>query len=180
MIFHETGFYGCYLIEPEPREDERGFFARTFDAAEFRKKGLSAIIAECSISYNRSPLTLRGLHYQVSPNEEAKLVRCLRGRVYDVAVDLRLESATYRKWLAFDLNDKNKLSVYMPERFAHGFLTLTPDVEMSYQMSATFEPGTASGIRWDDPELGIRWPDRPAVISTRDKIWPSISARRLS
>jgi len=172
MIFRETELPGCYLIDPDLVRDERGFFARTFDAEEFRRRGLNPCVAQSSISHNRKSGTLRGLHYQAAPHQEAKLVRCLRGRVFDVVVDLRLDSPTYLGWQGFELNSENRTAVYLPEGMAHGFLTLADDSEVLYQISVDYLPEVARGVRWDDPCLGIKWPAEPLCVSSRDAGWP--------
>jgi len=172
VIFRETGLSGCYLIEPEPLEDERGLFARTFDAEEFRRRGLNPDVAQCSVSHNHQAGTLRGLHYQASPHEEAKLVRCLRGRVFDVVVDIRPESPSYLQWRGFTLDGEERTAVYVPEGLAHGFQTLVDDSELLYQISVTHEPASARGLRWDDPALDISWPVPPACISACDAGFP--------
>lgn len=172
MIFHETGISGCYLIEPEQLADERGFFARTFDAEAFRRHGLNPYVAQCSVSYNRKAGTLRGLHYQAPPHEEAKLVRCLRGQVFDVVVDLRPGSATYLNWRGFTLDGGNRTAVYVPEGLAHGFQTVVDDSEMVYQISVYHVAESARGVRWDDPDICIDWPVPPVCISSRDTLWP--------
>jgi dTDP-4-dehydrorhamnose 3,5-epimerase len=174
LIFHETKLSDCYIIEPELHEDERGYLARTFDADEFRARRLNPCVAQCSVSFNRVAGTLRGLHFQAAPFEEAKVVRCVHGRVFDVAVDLRTESENYLQWCSFDLSDENHLAVYIPEGMAHGFLTLSDDVELHYQISSPYVPDAARGARWDDPALGIPWPRKPAVISARDQGWSPI------
>lgn len=174
MIFRETGLCQCYLVEPEPMADERGLFARTFDAEEFRRHGLNPNVAQSSISYNRSTGTLRGLHYQTAPHEEAKLVRCLRGRVFDVVVDVRPESPSYLQWRGFVLDCEKRTAIYIPEGLAHGFLTLVDDSELLYQISVDYVPEAARGIRWDDPRLGIDWPARPSSISSRDAGLPHL------
>ena len=174
MIFVELALKGAFLIEPERLEDERGFFARTFCAAEFAARGLRATIAQCNVSYNRRRGTLRGLHYQAPPDEEAKLVRCTRGAAYDVIVDLRPGSATFRHWVGVELSAENRKMLYMPEGFAHGFQTLVDGTELFYQMSTAYVPGAARGIRWDDPDLAIEWPPVAArVISPRDLALPT-------
>lgn len=176
MNVHETELAGVHVIEPERIEDERGFFARVFDARELADGGLDGAVAETSIGFNRSRLTLRGLHYQVAPHEETKLVRCTRGSVYDVAVDLRPESPTRFRWVAVELTAENRLALYLPAGCAHGYLTLEDDTEVAYQISKPYVPDAATGVRWDDPLLGIDWPAHPAVISTRDAAFPDIKA----
>jgi dTDP-4-dehydrorhamnose 3,5-epimerase len=171
VIFRETELPGCYVVEPERHEDERGFFARTFASGEFESRGLNPCVAESSISFNGPSGTLRGLHYQTAPHAEAKLVRCTRGRVFDVAVDLRR-----RRWTAVELSAQNRLSLYIPEGFAHGFLTLEPESELSYLISVPYAPGSSAGLRWDDPALGITWPNVPTLtISERDRALPRLA-----
>jgi dTDP-4-dehydrorhamnose 3,5-epimerase len=172
VILRETTVPGVHVVETEPVEDERGFFARVFAAADFEERGLVAAVAECSISFNRARLTLRGLHYQHAPHEEAKLVRCTRGAVYDVALDLRRDSPTYLRWEAVELSSENRLALYVPPGCAHGFLTLEDGCELLYQISQRYEPASAAGVRWDDPSVGIEWPASPAVISERDASFP--------
>lgn len=174
MIFRETGLSKCYLVEPEPRADERGLFARTFDAEEFRCHGLNPSVAQCSISYNRRAGTLRGLHYQTAPHEEAKLVRCLQGRVFDVVVDLRPDSEGYLQWRGFVLDCEDRTAIYVPEGLAHGFQTLVDNSELLYQISVDYVPEAARGIRWDDPRLAIDWPASPSSISSRDAGLPRL------
>lgn len=176
MILRPTEVSGCYVVEPERLEDERGFFARTFSAEEFEAAGLNPAVTQCSVSYNRRPRTLRGLHYQEAPHAEAKLVRCTRGRVFDVAVDLRPVSPTYGEWTAVELSHSNHLAVYIPEECAHGFLTLEPNCELFYQISVAFRPEASRGVRWDDPLLGITWPASPEVMSARDRDLPRLAS----
>lgn len=173
MVFNQTKFRGVYLIDIEPRADERGFFARTFCQQEFIEHGLNPQIIQCNISYNRKKGTLRGMHFQAPPSEEAKLVSCIGGAIYDVIVDLRPDSTTYREWLAVELGGRREHHmIYIPEGFAHGFQTLEDRSEVFYQMSASYAPECARGIRWDDPTFGIRWPSAPSVISERDSSYP--------
>lgn len=169
MIFIETELKGAFRIEPQLIEDARGFFARTWTPGEFETHGLNPHIAQCSISYNRRRGTVRGMHYQVAPYEEAKVVRCTRGSIYDVAVDLRRDSPTYLRWTAVELSERNRAMFYIPEGFAHGYQTLEDDTEVFYQVSANYRPEAARGLRWDDPALGISWPLPITVISERDK-----------
>ncbi len=173
MIITETDLAGCYVVEPERRADHRGFFARTFSAREFESRGLNHHVVECSISFNTKTGTLRGMHYQAFPHAEAKLVRCTRGRVFDVAVDIRETSDTFRQWTAVELTEENGLSLYLSEGLAHGFVTLEPGSEIAYQMSHPYVPEAARGLRWNDPALAIGWPhvDR-STISERDRAWP--------
>ena len=171
MIFRETKLAGAYLIEPERREDERGFFARTWCQEEFTKHGLEARLVQCSISFNRLRGTLRGMHYQAEPFPETKLVRCTQGAVYDVIVDLRPQSPTFKEHLSAILTSENRLMLYIPRLFAHGFLTLEDQSEVFYQMSDPYSPDHARGVRWDDPAFDIPWPEEPKVISARDRTY---------
>ena len=214
MIFTETNLKGAYLIEIEPIEDERGFFARSFCQEEVRLHGINMNIAQCNISFNKKKGTLRGMHYQAAPYEEAKLVRCVRGAIYDVIIDLRPDSPTYCKWIAVELTglgfqfaaDSSQMTayspqlaahssqltaqgspsaayslpltaycylmLYIPQGFAHGFLTLEDDTEVFYQMSEFYAPGYGRGIRWNDPAFGITWPGEINVISDQDLTYP--------
>ena len=176
MIFHDTGVEGCYLVEPERLADHRGFFARTFDAAEFRLRGLDVAVEQGSVSFNIRAGTLRGLHYQASPHAEAKLVRCTRGRLFDVVVDLRPASHTAHRWIGTELHEENRLSIYIPAGCAHGFVTLVDHTEVAYAISTSHHPEAARGIRWNDPDLAIRWPVNAAAmtISDRDRRWPLV------
>lgn len=177
MRFADTPIKGAFVLEIEPRRDERGHFARTFDRAEFRRRGLASSFAECSVSFNERRGTLRGLHYQVNPHPEAKLVRCTRGRIHDVIVDLRPRSPTRGRWHAVELGAENGRLLYIPEGVAHGFLTLEPRSEVYYEISAPYAPACARGIRWDDPAFAIRWPAPPEVISERDRSYPDYAGR---
>jgi dTDP-4-dehydrorhamnose 3,5-epimerase len=175
MIFNETRLKGAYLIEWEPLQDERGFFARSFCREEFNKHGLNPQIAQCNVSYNRKRGTLRGMHYQAAPSEEAKLVRCTNGAIYDVIIDLRRPSSTFMQWMAVELTAANRRMLYIPEGFAHGFQTLEDDTEVFYQMSAAFSPELAIGVRWNDPAFGIEWPPAERIISRRDDQYPDFN-----
>jgi dTDP-4-dehydrorhamnose 3,5-epimerase len=172
MIFTETKLRGAFVVEPELIEDARGFFARTWTPEEFEARGLNPRIAQCSISYNEKRGTLRGMHYQLAPYAEAKVVRCTRGAIYDVAVDLREGSPTYLRWAAVELSERNRAMLYIPEGFAHGYQTLEDDTEVFYQVSASYRQEAARGLRWDDPALGIEWPLPVASISERDREAP--------
>ncbi|MBI5740596.1 MAG: dTDP-4-dehydrorhamnose 3,5-epimerase [Nitrospirae bacterium] len=172
MLFTETKLKGAYIIEPERLEDERGFFARTWCWKEFEMHGLVTTPAQCSISFNKERGTLRGMHYQAAPNAETKLIRCTRGSVYDVIVDLRPASATFRQWLPVVLSGENRTMLYVPEGFAHGFLTLEDDTEVFYQMSEFYHPERARGVRWNDPALSVEWPAEVKVMSERDRHYP--------
>lgn len=168
MKFTETFLQGAFLIELEPHRDERGFFARTFCRDEFRKRGLNSSFAQCSTSFNARRGTLRGMHYQMKPHEEAKLVRCTRGSIYDLIVDIRPESPTFKKWFAVELTAINLLMLYVPEGFAHGFQTLEDESEVFYQISEVYHPEYSGGIRWDDPVFEFRWPVEERIMSERD------------
>ena len=176
MKFLTTKLAGAYLIVPDKKEDERGFFARTWCRKDFQTRGLCDDWVQMSVSYNRWRGTLRGLHYQAEPHQEAKLVHCTRGAIYDVIVDLRPESPTYLHWLAARLTREDGNLIYIPENFAHGFQTLTDDCEVSYSISAYYQPSSSRGIRWDDPQLNIAWPDcDERCISPRDLALPTLA-----
>ena len=171
MRFTATPIAGVCVVDLDPREDERGFFARTWCAEEFRAQGLDARLAQCSVSSNRAKGTLRGMHFQKAPHEEAKLVRCTRGKIYDVAVDLRPDSSTYCQWVGAELSAGEGNALFIPEGFAHGFLTLEAESEVFYHMGAFYHGELASGVRWDDPAFGIKWPGEPKVIGEKDRGW---------
>lgn len=174
MIFRDTGLEGAYLIEPERIVDQRGFFARTWCIDEFDAQGITADFVQTSASFNERRSTLRGIHFQAEPAGEAKLIRCTRGRAYDVMVDLRPDSATFGQWKAFELSADNGRLVYIPDGFGHGFQTQEDRTEVIYQISEFYRPDLASGIRWNDPDLGITWPDTETpVLSGRDQTLPS-------
>lgn len=168
MKFIETRLKGAFLIELVPIADERGFFARSWCQQAFADRGLNSQLVQCNISFNRKKGTLRGMHYQVAPHEEVKLVRCTLGAIYDVIVDLRPDSATFREWLAVELTAENRRMLYVPVGFAHGFQTLVDNTEVFYQMSTFYHAESARGVRWDDPGFGIEWPEDKRVISDRD------------
>ncbi|HET6515125.1 MAG TPA: dTDP-4-dehydrorhamnose 3,5-epimerase [Thermodesulfovibrionales bacterium] len=172
MIFTETRLRGAYVIDPEPLSDDRGFFARTWCQKEFQAHGLNTNVAQCNISYNAKKGTLRGMHYQTAPFEEAKLVRCTGGAIFDVIIDLRPHSATFREWISVELDAGNRRMFYIPEGFAHGFITLTDNAEVFYQMSQCYSAGHARGVRWNDPVFGIQWPAEASVISEKDRQFP--------
>jgi dTDP-4-dehydrorhamnose 3,5-epimerase len=172
VIFTATEPAGVVIIEPERVEDERGFFARSFCAREFAARGLDPRVAQCNVSFNRTRGTLRGLHFQHPPHTETKLVRCTRGALYDVAVDLRPDSPTFLVHIAVELSARNGRMLYVPEGFAHGFQTLEDDTEVFYQMSAAFSPDAAGGVRWNDPAFAIEWPLEVSAISERDRTYP--------
>jgi dTDP-4-dehydrorhamnose 3,5-epimerase len=176
MIFTEVPLRGAYIIDMTRMADERGFFARSFCAEEFAKRGMAAQLSQCSVSFNARKGTLRGLHFQAAPHDEEKLVRCTAGAVFDVIADLRPESPTHRQWFGADLTAANHLSLYIPKGFAHGFISLADDTEVLYMISVPYAPGFAKGLRWNDPALGIRWPLKPTVISARDAEHPLLDA----
>lgn len=174
MKFLPTELSGAWLIEPELISDERGSFARTWCAREFEERGLNPRLVQCNISTNRRRGTVRGMHYQREPHAEAKLVRCTRGAIYDVIVDLRPGSPTFRRWAAQELSADNHRLFYIPEGFAHGFQTLTDDAEVFYQMSREFVPGVSCGVRWNDPAINIHWSLPISIIAERDQTWPEL------
>ena len=163
---------GAWVIIPERLEDERGWFARAFCSAEFEAQGLETRWVQANMSLSRSAYTLRGLHYQKPPHEEAKLVRCVRGRLWDVVADLRPGSPTFGRWAAAELTPDNLQWVYVPKGCAHGFLSLEPDSEAFYLVSCAYCPQAEAGVRWDDPLFSIRWPAEPRVMSAKDRSWP--------
>jgi dTDP-4-dehydrorhamnose 3,5-epimerase len=171
MRFIATKLEGACIIEPEPHEDSRGLFARTFCAREFREQGLVDSFVQCNTSWNARKGTVRGLHYQLVPSSEVKLVRCTAGALWDVIVDLRPDSQTYLQHVAIELTTKNRRALYIPETFAHGFQTLEDGTEAFYQMSEFYAPKLARGLRYDDPKLGIKWPLPVASISDQDQGW---------
>jgi len=172
MIFHETKLEGVFEIHLDPKRDERGFFARTWCRTEFESEGLSSRLVQCSVSFSDRKGTLRGMHYQAEPHPETKLVRCTRGAIYDVVVDLRPCSPTFKNWIAVVLTAANRHMVYVTEGCAHGFLTLEDETEVFYQMSEFYSPECARGVRWDDPAFQIVWPGAAEVISERDRTYP--------
>lgn len=172
MNFRPTAIDGIWIIEPERATDERGWFVRTFCAEAFAVRGLATSFAQCGASFNVRRGILRGLHWQADPYAEAKLIRCTRGRVYDVAVDLRARSATFGTWVATELSAENGRMVYIPEGCAHGFQTVTDDCELAYQITAPHRPALARGLRWNDPTLAIRWPIPDPLLSPRDRTLP--------
>lgn len=168
MIFQEAGLPGVYLVRIDPHKDARGHFARTFCREEFARAGLPAKFAQCSLSFNARRGTLRGLHFQHEPHGEGKLVRCTRGAVYDVAVDLRCDSPTFGKWISAELTQENATALYIPPGLAHGFQTLTDDAELYYQMTHPYFAAAADGVRWNDPAFGVVWPIAEPILSERD------------
>ena len=173
MIFTETKIKGVYLIEPELITDERGFFARSFCKAEFRKHGLETDIVQCNISYNKKKGTIRGMHYQIPPFEEEKIVSCTQGSIYDVVVDLRSDSPSYCQWVATELSEKNFKMIYIPNGCAHGFQTSEDHTIVHYQITAFFHQECARGVKWNDPIFDIKWPNfQKRIISDKDKKYP--------
>ena len=177
MIFTPTSLAGAFVIEPEPLADDRGWFARAWCRRELEAKGLTTQIVQCSISANARKGTLRGLHYQAAPHEEIKVIRCTRGSVYDVIVDLRPDSATFTRHFAIALTADNYRMLYVPAGFAHGFQTLEDDTELFYQISAFHSPEHARGVRWDDPAFQISWPPAERIISEADRGYPDFRPR---
>lgn len=166
---------GAMLVEIEPHIDDRGLFARTFDAAAFGAAGLATSWPQCNISWTRERGTLRGMHFREPPFEEPKLVRCTKGRVFDVAIDLRRQSPTYCRWIGVELGDRRRNALVIPAGCAHGFLTLEDDCEIFYMMGEVFTPEAASGVRWDDPAFAVAWPFEPMTMSQRDANWPDFA-----
>ena len=173
MTFHETKLPGVFEIHLEANADERGFFARAWCQREFEGHGLNSRLVQCNVSFNTRKGTLRGMHYQATPHEEAKLVRCTRGSLYDVVVDLRPQSPTFKNWTAVTLASDRQAMIYIPEGCAHGFLTLEDNTEVFYQMSEFYHAESARGVRWDDPAFQIVWPGKVEVISERDRTYPN-------
>jgi dTDP-4-dehydrorhamnose 3,5-epimerase len=178
MRFTPTPLRDAYVVELEKIEDERGYFARTWCEREFGEHGLDNRLVQCSASFNARKGTLRGLHYQVAPHAETKLVRCTRGAIFDVIVDLRPSSPTFLKWFGAELTAENGRMLHIPRGFAHGFQTVSDNSEIFYQMSAFWEPAAGRGVRWNDPLLGVRWPLEVTVISEKDRLYPDSSAER--
>jgi dTDP-4-dehydrorhamnose 3,5-epimerase len=172
LIFRETELKGAFLIEPEELHDQRGSFARIWCQREFASQGLNPKLAQCSTSFNLKRGTLRGMHYQAAPYKEVKLVRCTGGAVHDVIIDLRPESATFKRHFGTVLSVENRKMLYVPERFAHGFQTLEDRTEVLYLISEFYSPEHARGVRWDDPAFGIAWPPAERIISERDQAYP--------
>lgn len=175
MIFVETTLCGVYELQVEPKQDERGFFARTWCQEEFEAHGLNPRCVQCSVSFNQKKGTLRGMHFQEEPHGEDKLIRCTQGAIYDVVLDLRPESATYKKSIGVTLSSQNHRMIYVPKRCAHGFVTLEDSTEVLYQMSEFYFPHLARGFRWNDPAFQIHWPEEPKVISDRDRDYPDFA-----
>ena len=175
MTFHPTDLEGVLLLELDQREDERGFFARAWSREEFEQSRLCTHVEQCNIAYNERVGTLRGLHFQLPPYEDVKIVRCTAGAVFDVVVDVRFSSPTYLRWLAVELSAANRLALYIPRGYAHGYQTLAPGTETLYLHSAVYAPSHEGGVRWNDPSVGIEWPPAAErVISERDQCWPDV------
>ena len=172
MLFTETKLKGAFIIDIEPREDERGFFARSWCEDEFKKHGVNPCLVQCNISFNKQRGTLRGMHYQIAPYAEAKLVRCTMGAIYDVILDLRHDSCTFKQWVAIELTEENHKMLYIPEEMAHGFQTLVDKTEVFYQMSEFYHPECTRGVCWNDPTFDINWPLPVNVIAEKDNAYP--------
>jgi dTDP-4-dehydrorhamnose 3,5-epimerase len=177
MIFTETALRGAYLIDIEPRTDSRGFFARAFCQKEFTAYGLKPVIAQANLAFNHAKGTLRGMHFQYPPAAETKLVRCTRGAILDIIVDLRPESPTYLQHIAVELNEDNHRALYVPERFAHGYQVLVDKTETSYQVGEFYTPGAEGGLLYNDPRLGLEWPLPVSVISDKDQVYPLLDVQ---
>lgn len=175
MNFTETTLEGAFIVDLKRIEDERGFFARGWCREEFTAHGLNPGMVQLNVGFSRKEGTLRGMHYQTAPAEEAKLARCTRGAIYDVIIDLRRGSPTHRRWIGVELTADNRRMLYAPEGFAHGYQALTDDAEMYYQTTHLYAPASATGVRFDDPAFGITWPRPVSVISTQDRGWPDYS-----
>ncbi len=176
LKFIKTELEGCTLLEIEPIGDNRGYFARTFCASEFRSNGLNSVFEQCSVSYSAKQGTTRGLHFQRTPAQEDKLVRCIKGAIFDVMVDLRAESATFGRWVGRILSEDNNQQLYSTKGFAHGFQTLTDDCVVSYQISQQYNPDLSCGVLWNDPDIGIKWPGEPTELSQRDLTFQRLRA----
>jgi dTDP-4-dehydrorhamnose 3,5-epimerase len=177
MKFHDTPLHGARLIELEKRGDDRGFFARFFCEKEFGAAGLETRFVQINNSLSTIKGTLRGVHYQLPPSAEVKVVRAVKGALWDVIVDLRAGSPTYGRWFGAELNEDNRLMMYVPRGFGHGFVTLTPNVEAFYLDSAFYAPGAERGLRWNDPAIAIEWPVAPTEMSDKDRNWPDLDAK---
>lgn len=176
MRFLETPLEGTFILEPEPLQDERGFFARTWCAEEARRHGVATCFVQVNVSQNRSRGTIRGLHYQVAPYGEDKVVQCIRGRIFDVVLDLRVGSATYREFYSLELSQTNRRMLYIPKGLAHGFQTLADDSEVQYFMSEYYHPESSRGVRWDDPGFDVPWPLELSAISEKDRSYPDFES----
>jgi dTDP-4-dehydrorhamnose 3,5-epimerase len=175
MVFSETAIAGAYIVDLEPGSDARGFFARVWSEEELAARGLITSISQMNISFSIRRGTVRGLHYQTAPHQEVKFVRCTRGAVFDVLVDLRPDSPSYLRWAGYELTQDNRRAMYVPKGCAHGYLTLCDDAEVTYSASAPYTPLAERGIRYDDDAIGIRWPLEVSVVSDKDRAWPDVS-----
>ena len=176
MRFEQSPLPGAFVVDLDRKDDERGFFARTFCRDEFAEHGLVADYPQSSVSFNKRKGTLRGMHFQKKPHEEAKIVRCTMGAIYDVIVDLRPGSPTQTRWFGIELSAANRRALYVPKGFAHGFITLADESEVLYQISTQFHPESAAGVRWNDPAFTIEWPAEALVMSGRDRSYPDYQA----
>ncbi len=172
MIFKGTNLQDAFIIDLEKHQDERGFFARVYCEKEFRDHGIDPGVVQANVSYNKFSNTLRGFHYQAEPYGEAKLMRCTKGSIYDVIIDVRPDSPSYKQWIGVELTESNHRMLYVPEGFAHGFITLQDETEVTYLVSEFYTPSAEKGIRWDDPAFGVEWPVEVKVISEKDRNWP--------
>jgi len=176
MIFTPTKLQGPFILEVKKIEDERGFFGRSWCKQELEAHGLNAGVVQANVSYNKVKGTLRGMHFQKAPHQETKLVRCTRGAIYDVIIDLRPDSPTYKQWIGVELTESNYRMLFVPEDFAHGFITLEDNTEVTYQVTQYYTPGAEGGIRWNDPAFNIEWPIPPVVVSGKDQAHPDFAA----
>lgn len=172
MIFRETPLQGAYVVDLEKREDARGFFARAWCGKEFEKHELIPRVVQANTSFNKKKNTLRGMHYQIAPHAETKAIRCLKGAIYDVIIDLRPDSPSYKQWFGVELTAENRTMLYVPEHFAHGFITLEDNTEVFYLVSEYYAPDCERGLRYNDPAFGVAWPAHIEVISEKDRTWP--------
>ena len=175
MLFQSTALPDVYVLEPERRHDDRGFFARIWEPSELAQRGLRSALAHVSVSFNRRKGTLRGLHYQAAPMQEVKIVRCTRGAIFDVALDLRPHSPTFKRWVGVELSAETGRALYIPEGFAHGFQTLCDDSEVLYFIGQEYDPDLSRGVRWDDPAFGIVWPPDTRTMNDRDRSYPDFA-----
>jgi dTDP-4-dehydrorhamnose 3,5-epimerase len=175
MIFTPTKLQGAFILEVKKIEDERGFFGRSWCRRELEEHGLNANVVQANVSYNKVKGTLRGMHFQKAPHQETKLVRCTRGAIYDVIIDLRPNSPTYKQWIGVELTEDNYRMLFVPEDFAHGFITLQDNTEVTYQVTQYYTPGAEGGIRWNDPAFNIQWPIEPTVVSGKDQAHPDFA-----
>jgi len=180
MKFYETKLRGAFVIDLEKNDDERGFFARTWDKNEMQKFGCDINLVQCNVSFNKMKGTLRGMHYQIAPYEESKLVRCTKGKIFDVILDLRPNSETFKQWVSTEIDETSHKMIYVPKCFAHGFQTLEDNTEIFYQMSEYYMPEYAKGICWDDKIFDIKWPIDPKIISEKDLKYPSFNEHKIN